>query len=545
MQSESRRQALKFALFGGVGLTASAVVDAQPTATTANEGASAPEPRRGKGIDGQRKADLGNGQFLNPVIPGDRPDPAILKDGADYYMTFSSFESYPGMIIWHSQDLVNWVPIGPALKTSIGSVLAVSLVKHNGRYFIYMPAGGGPKNLRRGTYVIHADDMRGPWSEPVACEVWGGIDPSHVVGEDGKRYLFLNGIDRVKLTDDGLKAAGPVERVYNGWKYPEEWIDEAFSLESPKLFRRGEYFYLVCAQGGTYGPPTGHMITVARSKSIHGPWENDPGNPIIRTRHASEPWWLKGHGTPIEGPAGDWWIVYHAYENGFRTLGRQCLLEPIEWTADGWFNAKGTDLSKPLAKPRGGKDIGSGYALSDDFSADRFGMQWSFYKPGVDEAARALLGNSVLTLTGKGDSPLNCSPLTCIVSDRSYEASVELELVGAAEGGLLLFISDRLFIGMSHTGTKLKTYTAGTPWRGGQGVDSVTRRIHLKITNDRHVITFHTSLDGQAWTRGPVRFYTAGYDAATTTGGESLRVALLSAGMGAVRFRDFRYRGLT
>ena len=95
-----------------------------------------------------------------------------------------------------------------------------------------------------------------------------------------------------------------------------------------------------------------------------------------------------------------------------RTLGRQCLLEPIEWTADGWFKAKGTDLSKPMAKPRGGKDVGSGYALSDDFSADRFGMQWSFYKPGVDEATRASLLNSVLTLTGKGDSPLNCSPLT-------------------------------------------------------------------------------------------------------------------------------------
>jgi xylan 1,4-beta-xylosidase len=121
---------------------------------------------------------------------------------------------------------------------------------------------------------------------------------------------------------------------------------------------------------------------------------------------------------------------------------------------------------------------------------------------------------------------------------------VELELAGTAEGGLLLHISDRLFIGMGHTGTKLKTYTAGTPWRGGQGVDSVAQRISLKITNDHHVITFHTSPDGRTWTRGRVRFYAQGYDAATTSGGESLRVALFSAGAGQVRFRDFRYRGL-
>ena len=50
-----------------------------------------------KGIEGQRKADLGNGTFLNPIMAGDHPDPSILKDGDDYYMTFSSFDAYPGL----------------------------------------------------------------------------------------------------------------------------------------------------------------------------------------------------------------------------------------------------------------------------------------------------------------------------------------------------------------------------------------------------------------------------------------------------------------
>ncbi|HEX5216586.1 MAG TPA: family 43 glycosylhydrolase, partial [Vicinamibacterales bacterium] len=71
------------------------------------------EPIWPRGVEGQRKADLGNGFYLNPIMAGDHPDPSILKDGADYYMTFSSFDAYPGLVIWHSRDLVNWEPVGP------------------------------------------------------------------------------------------------------------------------------------------------------------------------------------------------------------------------------------------------------------------------------------------------------------------------------------------------------------------------------------------------------------------------------------------------
>ena len=40
---------------------------------------------------------------------------------------------------------------------------------------------------------------------------------------------------------------------------------------------------MLSAVGGTRGPPTSHMVTVARSRSIHGPWEDCPFNPIVRT----------------------------------------------------------------------------------------------------------------------------------------------------------------------------------------------------------------------------------------------------------------------
>ncbi|HST92307.1 MAG TPA: family 43 glycosylhydrolase, partial [Brevundimonas sp.] len=406
-------------------------------------------PPWGVGAEGQRKADLGNGTFRNPILSGDHPDPTILKDGGTYYMTFSSFFSYPGLVIWKSTDLVNWTPVGPALRKPLGVIWAVDLVKHDGRYFIYIPAD--PTGQGWSIYAIWADHVEGPWSEPVDLKISGCIDPGHVVGEDGKRYLFVNGVRKIRLTDDGLATDGVLEKAYEPWRYPDDWVVENFAPEGPKLLRRGDWFYLITAVGGTAGPATGHMVIAARSRSIHGPWEHYPHNPLVRTKSATEPWWSRGHASLVEGPAGDWWMVYHGYENGYRTLGRQTLLEPIEWTPDGWFRALGGDLSKPLPKPRGGKAGPSAPGLSDDFSQDRFGVQWSFHDPKTEEAGRAVLDQGSLRLKGRGTSPADSSPLTCLVGDRSYEAEIGLELTGEAEAGILLFYNHKAFVGLGFT----------------------------------------------------------------------------------------------
>src|ERR1041384_1631763 len=124
----SRRDA--FAAAGTLALTSALPVRAQaPTV-----------PDWKRGFDNQRVPDLGDGRFLNPIMSGDHPDPTILKDGRDYYMTFSTFESYPGLVIWHSLDLVNWRPVTAALTRNIGSVWAPELCKHGNRYFLYIPA---------------------------------------------------------------------------------------------------------------------------------------------------------------------------------------------------------------------------------------------------------------------------------------------------------------------------------------------------------------------------------------------------------------------
>ncbi|NWP01214.1 family 43 glycosylhydrolase, partial [Escherichia coli] len=77
----------------------------------------------------------------------------------------------------------------------------------------------------------------GPWSDPIDLGLHNHIDPCHAVGEDGSRWLFLSGGDRVRLSEDGLSTIGKVEHVYDPWHYPEEWDVESFSPEGPKIHR--------------------------------------------------------------------------------------------------------------------------------------------------------------------------------------------------------------------------------------------------------------------------------------------------------------------
>jgi xylan 1,4-beta-xylosidase len=494
----------------------------------------------GRGIEGQRKADLGDGTFLNPIVAGDHPDPTVLKDGDDYYMTFSSFYSYPGVIIWHSRDLVNWTPIGPAVTRPLGTIWAMDLVKHAGRFYIYIPASSGG---RQSIFVVHADDIRGPWSDPIDLKVAGCIDPGHAVGEDGKRYLFFNGVRRIALTDDGLATTGALEQVYKPWRYPDEWVVEMFAPEGPKLFRRGEWIYLVAAVGGTSGPPTSHMVTVARSRSINGPWQDCPHNPIVHTKSADEPWWSRGHATVVQGPNDKWWMIYHGYENGFRTLGRQTLLEPIEWTPDGWFHARGGTLSKPIIKPIGSPGGASGYPLSDDFSTNKLGVQWSFFNPGEDEAKRARYEAQALVISAKGITLADCSPLTFIVGDRSYEAAITLEIGAGVQAGITLFYSERMFCGFGFSNQQMFTYNYGEEqiW---MRQDLAARTVRLKVVNRANIVTFYYSRDDGAWVKHPWQMEVSGYHHNVLGGFLSLKFGVYCAGVGNAKLRDFVYMAL-
>ncbi|WP_287458677.1 family 43 glycosylhydrolase [Sphingomonas sp.] len=514
---------------GLTGLGASAAASHAPAAVTSWR----------RGADNQRIADLGDGRFLNPILAGDHPDPAILKDGADYYMTFSSFDSYPGPTIWHSRDLVNWQPRGAALTRNIGSVWAVSLEKHKGRYFLYVPVKATPDTI----YVLWADHIDGPWSDPIDLDLHGHIDPCHAVGEDGSRWLFLSGGDRVRLSDDGLSLAGVVEHVYDPWHYPADWVVESFSPEGPKIHRHNGYYYMITAVGGTAGPPTGHMVIVARSRSIHGPWENDPANPVVRTRDEAERWWSRGHASLVEGPDGSWWSVYHGYENGYWTLGRQALLDPVEWTAGGWFRMRGGDLSAPLPKPRGGRALPHGQTLSDDFATLALGRKWNFFRPAVGESERARVADGALYLRAKGIAPHDSSPLMLIAGDQAYRFECDIEIDPGVTAGLLLFYDDRLYCGLGFDAARFVTHQYGA--ERGRPANPHGRRMRMRVTNDRHIVSYHISGDGgRSWTRFDRGMEVSGYHHNVRGGFLMLRPALYAAGTGEARFRDFTFRAL-
>lgn len=534
-----RREAFGATLAGGFALA----LPGSPGVAAA-QAPGGPIPAWKRGFDNQRIADLGNGYFLNPLMSGDHPDPTILKDGRDYYMTFSTFDSYPGLVIWHSRDLINWRPVTATLTKNIGAVWAPELTKHNGRYFLYIPTKKTSAETSKTTsWVIWADKIEGPWSDPVDLDLPGHIDPGHAVGEDGSRWLFLSGGDRVRLSADGLKRVSEPEHVYDPWRYPADWIVEGFAPEGPKVLRRGDYFYLITAVGGTAGPPTGHMVIAARSRSINGPWEHHPRNPLVRTVSADEKWWSRGHATLVEGPDGSWWSVYHGFENGFWTLGRQTLLDPVEWTSDGWFRMTGGDLSKPIRKPRGGQAGPHGQPLSDDFRKLEIGSKWNFFKPAADETSRARVASNTLFLKARGKAPSDSSPLLLIAGDQAYRFECDIEIDPGGTAGLILFYDDKLYAGLGFDDKRFVTHQYGI--ERGRPANPHGRRMRMRVTNDRHIVTYDTSGDGgRTWTRFDRGMEVSGYHHNVRGGFLMLRPGLYSAGSGEARFRNFTFRAL-
>lgn len=470
-------------------------------------------------------------EYPKAILPGDYPDPTIVRDGEDYYMTHSPFYYMPGFLIWHSRNLTDWEPIARVVPEYSGSAMAPDLIKHNGRFYLYYPAAGT-------NWVVWADDIRGPWSKPIDLKI-NGIDPGHVVGEDGKRYLFVSDGNRAmpmaQLSDDGLSIVGRKKPVYEGWEFPKEWETEGLWLESPKLVKRGDYFYLTTAEGGTAGPATSHMVVSARSKSVSGPWENSPYNPIVHTYSADEEWWSKGHGTLIDDVNGNWWFVYHAYAKGYHTLGRSTLIEPVVWTEDGWFHAasEATSLKTEC-------QVANGMELSDDFKGPELGLQWTFWKEYAPHALNFKSG--ALCMEGKGETPANARLLLTTATDRSYETQVEINVGKGNTAGLILYYNEKAYAGIVSDGKVFTVYTDAE--KSVNLPNDLGKRFMAKIRNNENSMRIAVSKDGKEWITlvdnlGVSQMHHNNYG-----GFYALRIGLLSAGKGKAGFRHFRYNGM-
>ena len=469
--------------------------------------------------------------YRNPVLGGDYPDPSVLRVGKDYYMTHSSFNYYPGLLVWHSTDLINWERIGHALHKNVGSVWAPDLIKYKDIFYIYFPAGGT-------NWVVTSKSPKGPWSDPVDLKLSGYIDPGHVVGPDGTRYLYLSKGYIVQLAEDGLSTVGAPQYIYGGWDFPKTWSTECFCLESPKSTVKDGFYYMTVAEGGTAGPATSHMVVSARSESPFGPWVNSPYNPIVHTADRSERWWSQGHGTLVDDVDGNYWILYHAYEKGFHSLGRQTLMLPVEWTKDNWYRIPDRlKSSDKLLKPAG-KASAKNISLSDDFSGKEIRLQWQFYKDYSPE--RVELKDGALFLSAEGNSFENSSPLLVNAADKKYEVQVEYTIDDGVTAGLCLYYNETANARISVDKYVFTVYNQKSAKIREK--NSLGNHGYLRILNDENEVSFYFSQDGENWNRVERSLDMTGFNHNVFGEFLSLRVGIFAFESGKVKFDNYIYK---
>lgn len=464
--------------------------------------------------------------FTNPILNGDYPDPSIVRHGDDYYLTYSCTNNMPALKVLHSKDLIHWKTLCAAVENT-DCVAAPDIIFHEGLFYIYYPAGST-------NYVVTAKDPAGPWSKPVDLHI-GQIDPGHVVGPDGTRYLYLSGGCAVRLSADGLHVEEDLGVLYEGWDFPAEYHTEGKFLESPKFFRRNDYYYMISAEGGTAGPSTAHMCVVARARHPLGPWENMPSNPLVHTWSREEQWWCKGHGTIFEASDAKWYVLYHAYEMGYLNHGRKVLLQRIEWTEDGWPYV----LAEPAVdapQPVPAQVVSPEDSFCDDFAGGTINPCWMFWKRYEPERLSEAAGGG-LRMEGKGHCPGESSPMTLPCGYKSYIVEAEVSLEGDAQGGLILFYDEGHYcgIGLGPRGIQLHKYG-----REYLRLPAVCREMTLRIVNDHHDVSYAYKTPGSDWKLIDFGCEVSGINHNTLNGYNSLRPGLFAIGEGAAIFRRFR-----
>ncbi|GAA0339757.1 glycoside hydrolase family 43 protein [Actinoallomurus spadix] len=286
--------------------------------------------------------------FRNPILPGFYPDPSICRVGDDYYLVSSTFEWFPGLPVHHSRDLVNWRLLGHVLDRPeqlpldgvqpSGGLYAPTIRHADGVFYVVctLMYGTGPS----GNFVVTATDPAGPWSEPHWLGEPDSFDPSLLFDEDGRVWFHATRpVDEDGHTEVWLREFDPATLSLTG---PEHvlWhgaLDGAVWAEGPHLYRVGDSYHLMVAEGGT---ELDHAVTVARSRQITGPYEGNPRNPILTHRNlgTAHPIVATGHADLVETAAGEWWAVMLAIRpsGGYLgNLGRETFLAPVTWE-EGW-----------------------------------------------------------------------------------------------------------------------------------------------------------------------------------------------------------------
>lgn len=299
----------------------------------------------------------------NPILPGFHPDPSIVRVGDDYYIATSTFEWYPGVEIHHSRDLVHWRlaarPLNRASQLNMlgdpdsCGVWAPCLSYADGlfwlvytdvkRYGRTTQAGASGASLRDfHNYLVTSPTIDGEWSDPIYLNS-SGFDPSLFHDEDGRKYLVnmlwdhrpgrnrFAGIVLQEYCPKRQRLVGPVHRIFEGTAI-------GFT-EGPHLYKRGGYYYLLVAEGGT---GWGHAVTMARSRKLTGPYELHPDVYILTSRNRPDVELQRaGHADLVETQKGEVYMVYLCgrplRNRGRCTLGRETAIQRMVWSEDGWL----------------------------------------------------------------------------------------------------------------------------------------------------------------------------------------------------------------
>ena len=354
------------------------------------------------------KYELESGEFYNPILQGCYPDPAITRKGNDYYMVSSSFAMFPGVPIFHSNDLVNWKQIGHVLDrvsqldvhdTGISQGVYAPGITYNENndtfYMITTAFAGGLGNI-----VVKTQDPMKGWSDPIKLD-FAGIDPSIFFDDDGKAYVVHN-----DAPDEGKELYNG-HRVIKVWDYDVEKdqiiqgtdkiiVDGGVDLskkpiwiEAPHIYKKDGKYFLMCAEGGTGG---WHSEVIFSSDSPRGPFVPAPSNPILTQRHFPSnrknmvDW--AGHADLVEGPNGKYYGVFlgiRPNDENRVNIGRETFVLPVDWSGTFPVFENGLVPIEPkLDMPEGvenkiGEDgffPNGNFTFREDFSSDQLDYRW-------------------------------------------------------------------------------------------------------------------------------------------------------------------------
>lgn len=492
------------------------------------------------GGDDADRLPAGRGDYRNPVIAGFRADPTIVRVGGDYYLMLSSVGYWPGLPIYHSRDLVSWRRIGSAIDRpsqmrldgifpSYG-LYAPDLKYHHGVFYALstcFKCGGN--------FVITARDPRGPWSDPTWLP-FEGIDPSIFFDADGRTWVLNNGPPEgpprwaghraILIQEMDLKALrmiGPRRVIVDGGADPSAkpaWI------EGPHLFRRSGWYYLIAAEGGTGEE---HSEVAFRSRSVLGPYEPAPGNPILTQRdlpaERRHPVGAAGHADLVELPDGSWWAVFlgtRPYAPALYNTGRDTFLLPVRWR-EGWPGIVDRGEAVPRVAPRPplradsrtAPPAAGAFAFVDHFTSPRLDPAWMFLRT----------PNQLWWRTGQGALAIRMRPdalgglgQPSYVSIRQAHANASAEVtlrklspVVGDEAGLVAFQNEQRFLSAmvvrTSTGIELqlrRRLAKEMPFAGETvarvGLPAHALPLALRIVAGPGAYTFQYRSGGAAWT---------------------------------------------